>query len=318
MAFAKAGYVVWIKPLGEVGSEASLEGSDLTPGEYRHPALVIRGTRRSQDTVMICLVDCPLLLTKLTTDVQQLTTFGGRQIEERHKHTRYHANYLALAPNPPVPGTDVQLHMKSRSLRKPSYVRISKVSKVKASVLEPYMRDEAADLFQLDDASFRLVVSELSSRALIVTKSTRKRHVYPDPAILYEPTNPEPLQRPAARSIMLVGRQTPVAAAAARTAVEHHPLRNATRDYGTLQSKEQLDASAENQTRLVKEQRLQQSEQQYRQWLENYWQDRHRRENAARSAAATSDAGGAAALFLGGIGFIAAMIVGYQLYRSYR
>ncbi|KAK2766560.1 hypothetical protein CKAH01_15438 [Colletotrichum kahawae] len=105
-----AGKILWLPRKDELSPAAD---TDLKPGVYNHPVLILSHEPREDGTVRA-----------LT-----MTSVGGRNITESMAFhwTRRHL-YLPIAPTPPHPGSDLQLHLSGDSPKpsvgRPSYVNI--------------------------------------------------------------------------------------------------------------------------------------------------------------------------------------------------
>ena len=129
--------------------------------------------------------------------------------------------------------------MRHKKLRKSSYISLKRVLKVNRTILERYSRREPADQYRLDDASFKLVLRELTVRGLVEIATPRARqHIYPLRSYSERPhlgTQPSLITQPSSRKTGLSYSECLQAQSAARSA---QVFADSRRQYGTLPSRQ--------------------------------------------------------------------------------
>ncbi|KAJ4364784.1 hypothetical protein N0V85_009281 [Neurospora sp. IMI 360204] len=115
-----------------------------------------------------------------------MTSFGGMDLETRHRYSRIQLRetFLPIDPSPPHPDNNIQLKLDHGViLRKNSYVKTEEQRKILFSLLRNYER-HTHKIYALTDASYQIVVEHCGYREPLTPSVHEDRFTVPLPQYL--------------------------------------------------------------------------------------------------------------------------------------
>ncbi|KAK3350432.1 hypothetical protein B0H65DRAFT_419129 [Neurospora tetraspora] len=151
-----AGRIMWLPHANELSSSTGFPEES-----HNHPVLVLSKKLSADGKV----------------DILMMTSFGGMDLETRHRYSRIQLRetFLPIDPSPPHPDNNIQLKLDHGvTLRKNSYVKTEEQRQILFSLLRNYER-HTNKIYALTDASYQIVVEHSGYREPVhsVTVPTR-------------------------------------------------------------------------------------------------------------------------------------------------
>ncbi|KAK3502057.1 hypothetical protein B0T13DRAFT_219448 [Neurospora crassa] len=142
-----AGRIMWLPHADELSSSTG-----FSEESHNHPVLVLSKKIPADGKV----------------DILFMTSFGGTDLETRHRYSNAQLRgiYLPIDPSPPHPDNNIQLKLDHGvpAFKKNSYVNTRDRKKILFSLLRNYDRHRKNKIYTITDASYQIVVEHSGYR----------------------------------------------------------------------------------------------------------------------------------------------------------
>ncbi|KHE80282.1 hypothetical protein GE21DRAFT_1218780 [Neurospora crassa] len=142
-----AGRIMWLPHADELSSSTG-----FSEESHNHPVLVLSKKIPADGKV----------------DILFMTSFGGTDLETRHRYSNAQLRgiYLPIDPSPPHPDNNIQLQLDHGvpAFKKNSYVNTRDRKKILFSLLRNYDRHRKNKIYTITDASYQIVVEHSGYR----------------------------------------------------------------------------------------------------------------------------------------------------------